>query len=135
MYTRLSIFFIVFLFFHLVTWGQKYGDPNFYLTDSLDLELIEAQELKWLDSTLNLYHNCDKTNDTLPLYYLEQLVQGYESANIEELYRYEYLKQTKKIDLNTIKKTYNIRTTINIFISNYRYKKFDLFFNSKNTTR
>lgn len=119
MYMRLSIFFIVFLFFHLVTWGQKYGDPNFYLTDSLDLELIEALELKRLDSTLNLYHNCDKTNDTLPLYYLEQLVQGYESANIEGLYRYEYLKYTKKIDLKIIKNPI-VKKRIN-FAKGYAY--------------
>lgn len=95
-----SLIFSAFLLFQLVGYAQNYGDKEFYLVDSLDLELVSESEKNSLDSILNLYHKCDQTDDTLYLFYLENLVEGYESANIEGVYRYEHLKQANQVDFS-----------------------------------
>ena len=53
------VFFYIFLmsayFNHL--FAQKYGDKNYFLVDSLNLESLSEDDLSLLNEALNKYHN------------------------------------------------------------------------------
>lgn len=54
------------------SWAQSYGDPSFYLVDSLDLTTISEETRTLLDTSLTRYHQAQ--HDTSKLSLLEHIV-------------------------------------------------------------
>lgn len=77
--------------------AQNLASKDFYLVEDLDLEKVDLSERKKLDSILTLYHKAKGFPDTSRFYFLEQLIVGFESGNIEKLYRTHYLSETESI--------------------------------------
>ncbi len=96
------------LFFSLVwifiiqlnAWGQNFGDKDFYLLDSIDLNEVSKADKLLLDTNLIAFHNT--TDDTLELAYLENIVD--ECWNNDIWPRYNQLIidiVSKKLAINT----------------------------------
>ena len=60
------------LLFAYKSYGQNFGDPSFYLLDSLEIEKMSIEDKTMIDSVLTLYHKSN--NDTLKLGLIEFIV-------------------------------------------------------------
>ena len=49
----------ILLLLPMLGFAQDYGDPSFYLIDSLDISKISEQEKSLVDSCLNAFHKAD----------------------------------------------------------------------------
>ena len=74
--------------------SQEYGDPDFYLIDSLNLERLNDWDRELIDSTLNLYHQTK--NDTIQLELLEHLVDNCWNERVWPRYNNFMILQVKK---------------------------------------
>jgi serine phosphatase RsbU (regulator of sigma subunit) len=84
---KLSSLILLFSFLGLSTsFSQNFGDPNFYLIDSLDLDQIETDEKHHIDSCLTVFH--ESKNDTIQAMATLQLTSGLSDLNNVERYAY-----------------------------------------------
>lgn len=74
--------------------AQEYGDPSFYLIDSLETDIIGQTDSLLLDSCLTIYHN--ETQDTLKVEAIKFIVEESWDKNIWPIYNewlYVYIKE------------------------------------------
>jgi len=80
----------------LTSYGQKYGDKDFYLIDSLRVDQLSTPDKELLDTSLVLYHNT--LNDTSELEILEHIVDNCWNDDVWPRYN-QFLKNRVKLFL------------------------------------
>ena len=80
----------------MTSYGQKYGDKDFYLIDSLRVDQLSTPDKELLDTSLVLYHNT--LNDTSELEILEHIVDNCWNDDVWPRYN-QFLKNRVKLFL------------------------------------
>jgi len=81
--------------------AQHWGDPDFYLLDSLDLETVNERDRQVIDSLLVTYHTA--SSDTAKALALVNIGEGCVDSKVWPLYNemaYKFIEQkfTEKLD-------------------------------------
>lgn len=88
---------LLFVFLHFGVKSQNYGDKNFYLIDSLDLNQVSQRDKILIDSSLKIYHST--LVDTLEFEILQHLVDECWDNDIWPRYN-QFLIERIKLKLN-----------------------------------
>lgn len=103
---RKNILYVFLLIFTFSVKAQDFGDPSFYLLDSLNLEVISENDRELIDSSLTIFHQ--EKNDSIKLFYIQHIVDNCWDNQVWPRYNDYLINYTKKklpfcTDLNATK--------------------------------
>jgi len=99
-YLKISYLFIGVLLFSIQLYGQNYGDKNYYLVDSLDINELSENDKQLIVSSLTLFHNT--TADSIKVKAIDKIIEESWDNNVwpkYNLWLHGYVKE--KIETNS----------------------------------